>query len=293
MTTGPTIALGCAVTWALALILWRKVGAGVPARALNFFKNGFSLILLIPTLLMIEGFSWPSISSSDLAIILLSGAGGIGIADGLYLWALELIGPSRLAIIDCLYTPTVVLFSWLVLGEELTPFRILGGLLVLLAALAVSVEKSTPAAHKSQIVKGGIICAIAIMIMSLGIVGLKPVFSRVPLFWIVTLRLAVGTLVSLLGILISPQRVNIFRKLVSASGRSYLVLASFCGTYLSMVLWVSGFKYNDASVAAVLTQTSTVLTVILAALFLDERLDVRKLFAVGTSMLGVLILSMD
>lgn len=293
MLIGPIIALGCAITWAIALILWEKVGPGLPARALNCFKNGFSLLLLVPTLFLIEGPGFPEISRNDLLIILVSGSVGIGIADGLYLWSLELIGPSRLAIIDCLYTPTVVLVSWFFLGERVNGLQILGGLMVLVAALLVSVEKSMDEVHRTQLLKGCLICTGAILVMTLGIVGLKPVFPRVSLFWIVTLRLGIGFIVSLLGVLISSARKNVIPRFLSVSGKKYILLASFCGTYLSMVLWVAGFKYNQAAIAAILNQTSTVFTVVLAAYYLDEKLTKKRVLAVITSMAGVFVLTMN
>jgi drug/metabolite transporter (DMT)-like permease len=53
--------------------------------------------------------------------------------------------------------------------------------------------------------------------------------------------------------------------------------------------WLAGFKYSRAGVAALLNQTSTVLIVLLAALFLQEPLTKLKLVAVGMAFAGAAI----
>ena len=66
-----------------------------------------------------------------------------------------------------------------------------------------------------------------------------------------------------------------------------LVLAAFLGQYVSMVLWMAGYKYTEASVAAVLNETASVFIVLLAALFLHEGLDARRLVGAACTLSGV------
>jgi drug/metabolite transporter (DMT)-like permease len=51
-----------------------------------------------------------------------------------------------------------------------------------------------------------------------------------------------------------------------------LVPAAVLGAYVSMLLWLGGYKWADASLSAVLNQSATVYMLGLAALFLGERL---------------------
>ena len=55
----------------------------------------------------------------DAAALVASGAVGIGVADTLFFRALNLLGASRSAVVECGYTPAVVFFSILFLGEAL------------------------------------------------------------------------------------------------------------------------------------------------------------------------------
>ncbi len=291
MFLGPSVALGCALSWAIALVLWRKAGNDVPAKVLNAFKNTLSFLLMLPTLYFVEGSLWPEITRQDFVLLLCSGAVGIGISDMLYLWSLKLIGASRLAIIDCVYSPTIIFLSFLFLGETLGPIQIVGTLLVVFAVYLVNAKEVYTKEAKDNLIKGGVVAVIAIVSMAIGILIVKPVFGRVPLFSVITIRLLGGTLMSFATLIGSEERLRGFNHIIQAPKRNTIILASICGTYVSMVMWVAGFKYNEASIAAVFNQTTTFFTVILAAIFLEEPLTRRKITATLTASLGVLMIT--
>lgn len=61
------------------------------------------------------------------------------------------------------------------------------------------------------------------------------------------------------------------------------------GTYISMLLWLAGYKYTSASVAAVLNETAAVFILVLAAIFLRDRLKPVQLAGAGLAVSGVLL----
>ena len=61
MGWGELFALGSAMVWALAVILFRRSGETLPPFELNLFKNLVGLVLLVPTILLFEGLSYPTI----------------------------------------------------------------------------------------------------------------------------------------------------------------------------------------------------------------------------------------
>ncbi|MGD0097202.1 MAG: EamA family transporter [Terracidiphilus sp.] len=65
-----------------------------------------------------------------------------GLATGLswlcYFRALQLGPASRVAPLDKLSVPLVIVFAWLLLGEKLTPPAIVGGLLITAGAVAIA-----------------------------------------------------------------------------------------------------------------------------------------------------------
>lgn len=288
---GPFVATGCALSWAIAIVFWRRGGTDVHAFALNVFKNGFALLLILPTLYFVEGTFSTAILPEDFWLLVLSGTIGIGISDALYLWSLNIIGASRLAIIDCIYAPSIMFLAWIILGEALTPIELLGAALVISAVFLVTHEKSTSVLERKLLLKGTFVCVFAIVSMAGGILMIKPIFARVPLFFVITLRLIAGFVSSFLITLAHKDRRRIFTSLLQAKHKNQIILASFFGTYVSMVCWVAGFKYNQASIAAVLNQTTTFFTVVFAALFLGEPLTRRKVLATLIAFCGVLMIT--
>lgn len=289
--TGPLVALGCALSWAIAIIFWRKGGVGVHAFALNVFKNGLALLLILPTLFYVEGSLSTPMSASDFWLLVLSGTIGIGISDALYLWSLNIIGASRLAIIDCIYAPSIMLLAWILLGENLSPLQIVGAGLVVSAVFLVTHEETDNPLEKRILLKGSFVCMIAIVSMAGGILMVKPIFSRVPLFFVITLRLAAGFISSFLITIALKERKAVFLSLIHAKDKGLIFIASFFGTYISMVMWVAGFKYNQAAIAAVLNQTTTFFTVLFAALFLGEKITLRKTIATIIAFCGVVVIT--
>ncbi len=85
--------------------MFRQQGRLLPAFELNLFKNALGFLLLIPTLVLVEGLSLPDYSLPDLGVTLLSGCLGIAVADTWYLRALNLMGASRSSIVASLLSP--------------------------------------------------------------------------------------------------------------------------------------------------------------------------------------------
>ena len=70
-----------------------------------------------------------------------------------------------------------------------------------------------------------------------------------------------------------------------------LVLGAFFGTFLSVIFWLAGYKYTLAGRAAIYNQLSTILIILMAALFLKEKMNKRKWFAVCCALSGAILVS--
>ena len=66
---------------------------------------------------------------------------------------------------------------------------------------------------------------------------------------------------------------------------------SFFGTYLSVILWLAGYKYTLAGRAAIYNQLSTILISIMAVLFLKEEMTRKKKIGILLSFFGAIIVS--
>ncbi len=287
-TIGIIASVGCALCWSISMILFRKAGEQHPPVAVNLFKNYLAFALMLPTAWLIEP-PLPALSTQTWVLMLVSGALGIGIADALVLKALHLVGASRLAIIECLYAPFVIVIAVMFLDESFGMERALGTVAVLSAVLMItqSQERDSPIANR--VWAGVAFGASGLLAMAVGITMVKPVFAQVPLFWLIALRLAAGVIGSAIVVRgVGLGVIHSQRLLWHSSDRRVLLMASVLSSYVAMAMWVTGFKYAEATVAAVLNQSSTVFTVALAALFLKEPFTRWQAAGTAVAIAGVL-----
>jgi len=290
---GAAIAILCAFTWSVSIILFKKSGDQIHPILLNLCKNLLALILIIPTTLLIDGMALPHIAPTDLALLLASGFVGIGLSDAMVLRALSVIGASRIAIVECTYAPFVIFLSVTLLGEAFTMTRLVGILLVIAALLCVSFSGTRDETiSRARLAAGFRWGILGLFSMAAGIVLIKPLFDRVPLFWIIGIRLGSGVVASTLVFLALRRKRDLLADLVQAERKALIFAACFLSTYIAMILWVAGYKYNDATIAAVLNQMSTFFTVILAALVLKERLTPAKVAGTVLAVGGVLVMTL-
>jgi drug/metabolite transporter (DMT)-like permease len=285
-----------ALTWAFALVLFKRCGERIEPIALNLFKNTVGLVLLGVTLLaMSDGVQvLHRFPRGDIAILLLSGVLGIALADTVFFYALNLIGVGMVSIVDSLYSPFIILFSCIILAEKLTLPVGVGTALILAAVLVCSRHTPPRDRTRGQVALGALLGACAMALMTFGIVIAKPVLDMndFPLIWATTLRLAVGTFALALFAVASPRRKELWSVFRPSSIWKVSLPASFLGTYLSLILWMAGFKYAKASIAGVLNQTTMIFSIILATVILKESFTRRKLLAIILAAGGVAIVTM-
>jgi drug/metabolite transporter (DMT)-like permease len=291
---GQTCALLAAVNWAFALILFKRSGETIPPIALNLFKNTLGLILFALTL-VVTGDGLAALreqSTSDIAWLLFSGFLGIAVADTLVFYGLNLIGVGLTSIVDCLYSPFIVGFAWLLLGERLTPYHYLGGAFIVMGVFVSSRHAPPPNRTRTELVVGMGLIAAALASMAFGIVIVKPVLERFPLVWTATLRLLAGTVPLAVFALISSDRSRHWSAFRPAPVWKSSLPASVLGTYAALLLWIAGFKYTHATVSAILNQTSVIFALVLATLILKEPFTRRKFAAVTLATVGVALVQL-
>jgi len=285
MGIGEFYSLLCALLWAFAVILYKKAGDHFNAYEMNLFKSTLVLLLMVPTVIVIEGLNIPTTSAYQFWMIFISGFVGIMLADMFYLRALQLIGAGLTGITGSLYSPFVVGLSLFYLGEVLYFWQYIGMLLVLLGVLLVGYRKKSLLLEQPPI-KGFIYAALAVFFTALGIVIIKPVSTELPFFWIILIR-SLGGFISMLMYGILLKKSLSISHVIKAKGGHWLMLGAFLGQYVSMMIWVAGYKYTSASIASILNETASIFILILSWLWLGEHLTLRKITGISITVTGV------
>jgi drug/metabolite transporter (DMT)-like permease len=288
---GESFALVTALVWALAVILFKKSGEAVHPIGLNVFKNLLAGLLLIPTAWFFGESIFRDAPFEEYAMLLVSGALGIGIADTLFFKSLNTIGAGLTAVVDCLYSPFVITMSLIWLGESLTWFQLFGATLIISAVLSILLEKHATVSDKKRIYWGVFWGALGMLFNAVGIVMIKPLLTRSPLFWATEWRILGGLMVLIVALAMHPRRRAILASIKSRRQWGYTISGSLVGTYVAMVLWLAGMKYAQASVAAALNQTSNIFVFVFAALILKEKITPVRLAAIVLGVAGAVLVT--
>jgi drug/metabolite transporter (DMT)-like permease len=287
MGIGEACSIGAALSWAGGVIVYKRLGETLPPLTLNLVKNLIVLAMVAPTVLLVHGAALPALTGGAIALAIASGVLGIAVADTLYFKALNTLGAGRMGVVGNFYSPFVIVMSFALLGERLNGLQVLGFVLVSGGVFIVSSHDPQRKLAPGALRKGALLGVAAVFLMASAIVMIKRVLEGAPLFWIVLLRL-LGAIAGMLAIFALRREAPALGARAKAKLQwPLLVLAAFLGQYVSMVLWMAGYKYTTASVAAVLNETASVFIVLLAALFLREGLDARRIAGVTCTLTGV------
>ena len=290
---GEFFSTACAIAWALSVVLFRRSGESMPAFELNFVKNVIASILLLATVIVVElffnGNGIPSYSNYDMALTIVSGVIGLAIADTWYFKGLEYLGAARMGIVATIYSPSIIVLSAMFLGESLHGWQYLGFVLVLLGLLLVAWKQNKEDIAPADLRKGLLFGGSAVFLTAAGVLMVTGVMDRQPFFWTALLRMLAG-LAGMCFFMTVRREWPLFRKNLKGSHPwKTIVFASFLGGYLSMCLWLAGYKLINPAVASILNETSSVFIVFFAWLILKEHISKQKLVGLLLTVSGVLV----
>jgi drug/metabolite transporter (DMT)-like permease len=289
---GELFALGAAVVWALAMIMLKKSVESVSPFALNLYRVVVSSVLFVVTLAILRTAPWGVAPLRDCLILVASGIIGIALSDTLFHVGLDYMGAGLTAIVDCLYSPFVVLLAYLWLDERLTAPQLAGMVLVIAGLLIASGHAPPPGATRRRLVIGFVCGALAMLTVAIGIVIAKPTLERVPVIWATAMR-QFGALAVLapVAVISRNRRIHLSALRPSRAWR-HMLPAAVLSSYLALILWIAGMKFTRAGAAAILNQTSTIFVLILAAVLLHEPFTRRKIAACLLACGGIVMVTL-
>ncbi|MDP3859316.1 MAG: DMT family transporter [Stagnimonas sp.] len=286
---GEWCALACALCWAIAVILLKRSGESLAPFALNYIKNLLCLLALALTLGVTHGGRWPGMPAGDVLLALFSGTLGIGLADTLYFRALNSIGAARMGVAGTAFSPSVILLAAIFLGERLTLWQLVGVGITIAGIALVTYVKTADHLDARTLRRGALLGVTSVAVMAAGVVIAKPILETQDFLWVVFLRLLGGTAVMSFALLSATRRAALWQAYRGVRHWPYVIAGSLMGTYVSNLFWLAGYKYADASIAAVLNELSAIFIVLLAAWLLHDRLQRRQLVGCGLAVLGVVV----
>jgi len=290
MGWGEFFSLGSAFFWALAVVLFRRTNNALPPFELNLFKILLGFVLIWPLLLFMEGWRIPDYDAGEMAAVVLSGFLGIAVADTWYLRALHLMGASRTGIISSLLSPFVILLSVLFLSEAMRLWQWAGFGLVMAGILLVTWQANREEVDPHDLRLGLLFGISAVFLMAAGVVMIKEVLEQRSFMWTTQLRLGSGVAGMLLYMALRGRFRQTWGRFQGPLPWGLIIVSSFLGSFVSMIMWLAGYKLIPASEASVLNQSANAWIVALAWLMLGEYIGFRKFAGLMLTSAGVLIM---
>ena len=291
---GEASALCAALLWAVATVLYARLGEHVSALKLNLLKNLLATGMLLVTL-WVGGSILPAVGINAGLLFLLSGAVGIGIGDTAYFGALQYIGARRAILLLVLSPPITALIALGLLGETLSPWAWLGIAITVAGVAWVITERvAGPRGQLNHTGRGVIYGLVAVLGQSIGSILARMVFLENPVSPLAgaILRVLGGLFIVFICLPFDPGSAFGWggnRKQKNAW--ALLVFAVFIGTYLGIWLQQTSLKYSAAGIAQTLFMTSPLFVLPLAALQ-GEHISWRAVCGAIVAVGGIILLFM-
>ena len=280
-----------AFCWAVAAILFRRIGDHVPAMGINLAKGLVAMLFM--AVLLLPGFysSLALVDANSLAALALSGIIGICFGDTLYFLTLMRLGARRTLLLGSLIPVTTAFIAVVFLGEQISALAWFGMSLAIVGVTYVlwqrAPQENTQQQSREKYRSGLFFGLLFVAANALGIIATKVGVADIPALEATFVRqvFAIAGLTfwglmvrDLLG-WVSPLRNGKRLKTLLAAS----LIGALLGTWLSIV----ALKYTYAAVAATLNSTSPLFILPLAVFWLKEHVTLREIIGALTAVAGI------
>ena len=145
---GEFAALGAAVSWAMAPILYKKALSGASPASANIVRcaSNAAVLMLVLVALGLTG-ALGRLPTEVVIVVVASGVVGLGIGDTLYMVGLKSIGVARAVPLASTYPLFSLLWATMLLNQPVTFAAIVGTVVILLGILLLRREHANSAVH--------------------------------------------------------------------------------------------------------------------------------------------------
>ena len=138
---GEILALLAALLWGIAPIFDKiVVSSGVSPYMANLIRAFGAITFLALAVLLFKKFDLSAFTNKNLVYLLVAGALGGGLAMIMYYVALKFTHASKVVPLTSIYPLFTVVFSAIVLGEDVSPKVVVGTILIILGVVLVCGE---------------------------------------------------------------------------------------------------------------------------------------------------------
>ena len=276
-TVGILAALGCAASWAMGAVLFKKVGERLSSPAMTLVKAFISAALLGLALLFV---GYARVSDEALYLLVASGVLGIAIGDTLFFAALKELTPHTLIMLLTGGQVLTVLLAVAFLGERPPPLAWLG-IAMVISGIFIVVRSNLSGEKKRSPLRGIILGSLSTVCMSVSyIITEKPIHSKimpVSAMEAAFIRMTAGAVTMLIISLFTGQAKNWWQPFRASGLLVQFFLSVAVVTFGAFWLNFVAFKHLAYSIANTLTSVEPLFVLPLGLIFLRDKVTLPAL----------------
>jgi drug/metabolite transporter (DMT)-like permease len=274
--------------WACNWIVGRGLAADIPPMAMTFLRWFFALLILAPFAWPHLRRDWPIVRRHWRTLTFL-GAIGVGTHNALAYLGLNYTTATNGVILNSFIPVMIVALSRVFLRERLTPLQLFGVGVSLAGVLTILSGGSLAALAAFRLNQGDLLVILSMAMWSVYTICLRWRPPGLHLLTFLFVLACVGDLAVLplfLGELAWGRHMQL-----TATNVGALVSVALFSSVLAYIFWNRGVELVGANVAGLFVHLMPVFGVVLAWLFLDERLAPFHLAGIALILAGIVVTS--
>jgi drug/metabolite transporter (DMT)-like permease len=274
--------------WSVNWILGRGLATDIPPMAMTFFRWFFSILILAPFALPKVRRDWP-IVRRNWKMLLFLGAIGIGSHNALAYLGLNYTTATNGLILNSFIPVMIVAMSWLFLREPLSGLQLTGIVVSLTGVLSILSQGSVDTLLSFRLNGGDLLVILSMAMWSVYTICLRWQPRGLHPFTFLFVIACVGDL-CMLPLFLAEFAFGRHMS-VTPTNIAALVSVALFSSVLAYIFWNRGVEQVGANVAGLFVHLMPVFGVVLAWLFLGERLALYHLAGIALILAGIWITS--
>jgi drug/metabolite transporter (DMT)-like permease len=274
--------------WACNWVVGRGLAADIPPMAMTFFRWFFAVLILAPFAWRHLRRDWPIVRRNWKPMVLL-GAIGVGTHNALAYLGLNYTTATNGVILNSFIPVMIIAFSWLFLRERLSALQLAGVIISLAGVLTILSQGSMAVLASLELNAGDLLIILSMAMWSAYTIGLRWRPSGLHMLTFLFVLMVIGDL-AVLPLFFAELAFGRHME-VTLANLAALVSVALFASVLAYIFWNRGVEQVGASVAGLFVHLMPVFGILLAWLFLGERLALFHVAGIALILTGIWITS--